>query len=449
MEVLSIGDTHAVWKEHNDWLPVPQPGQRIVLSIRDPTGPEFLISFLGNVQNWTVEKESSDRWKTLIRGVLPHPERPASRKKGNTARVEASLISEGQAPTTESVGKKKDRASRGTRTRGSKIGLVRALQGGFADGPVLAIGLDVTWWGGSRSVDSASEVVAIARREGETWSLPTFHRVNLADGMLTPSASGRDPNGSRLVEYLAALIEQDLAADMNVVIAIDAPLLARARPELPHRSKKPKKGELAFRDCEVEAREVYRFSRPGWRLGGVQPGAPLPPRIELLRDALCARLGLTIYRSPKAVSASRTLLETFPNDSVWGAGIVQPLPVPGSHEAATAYKRLKKCSKTRPVEAVRTLTAWAVVPVLDASGLTHHEAVRWTDSLWAWLSTENHFSLREGVVRIDKRFDDAVDSLLALAASVAFIEGRAHVHVADDATDGHIVGVGMFGAEKP
>lgn len=61
--------------------------------------------------------------------------------------------------------------------------------------PAVAVGVDVTWWGGSRKANrrqSPKECIASALKVESGWGLPEFRRVELP--RINPKAGEYEPN---------------------------------------------------------------------------------------------------------------------------------------------------------------------------------------------------------------------------------------------------------------
>jgi hypothetical protein len=316
----------------------------------------------------------------------------------------------------------------------------------------MAIGVDVTWWGGSdnRRDDSHTECIAFATKSERVWSLPQFQRIDL--GNFNPDAEptepNADPNGHELINAIISIVEahQDV---QSFVVALDAPLLAIDRePELPARRKSQKSGEggkVERRLCDKAWAVAMSMSGPGWNNANIQPGAPLSPRIKTLVENFAdPQHGFHVYQNGNP-AGDRLIIECFPNEVIWSAGILNFAP-DACYDSMAAYKRMGRKTVRLPLNILQQICAHAVKPCLNCAGLDTDE---WFESLWNWMLSEH------GRVRCDhtnegktgKCFDDAIDSMLSLVAAAAFVDGRAHMHQGDDPADGHIIGPGL--AERP
>ncbi|MBN9519458.1 hypothetical protein J0H58_13200 [bacterium] len=306
--------------------------------------------------------------------------------------------------------------------------------------PALAVGVDVTWWGGSGKASEAQsrkECIAFALRTEDGWTLPEFRRVDLtgfnaAAGKSEPNA---DPDGEDLIVELKHLFEKHGAAT-KIVVALDAPLLAVERG-LPRRKKSQKVGEVERRAADRAWATSVSLSPKGWRAINIQPGSPLPPRIASVVEKLVTA-GFSLYLKPDSPLKDRLLIECFPNEVIWSGGVMGRC---GSYTFAsmTAYKQMGKCGTVLPLGLLEQVCTHTLRPCLELAGLN---ADGWLSRFWDWLSKDEVVVTGvEGAT--GKCFDDAIDSVLSLIAAVSFIDGSAHVHQGDDPQDGHIIGPGL------
>lgn len=307
--------------------------------------------------------------------------------------------------------------------------------------PVLAVGVDVTWWGGSGKASerqSRKECIASALKAEDGWGLPEFRRVELTGfnpraGESEPNA---DPDGEDLVTELKQVFKKQ-GVTTKIVVALDAPLLALER-DLPRRKKSQKAGEVERRACDRVWAGSISLSPDGWRAINIQPGAPLPPRITAIVEKVTAA-GFSLFLKPDFPLGNRLLIECFPNEVIWSAGVLGDC---GGHSFAsmTAYKQMGKSKTTLPLAILERVCDHTLRPCLEVAGMN---ADGWLSAFWGWLSKDRLFmSGREG--KTGKGFDDAIDSMLSLIAAASFADGCAHVHQGSDALDGHIIGPGLL-----
>ena len=223
---------------------------------------------------------------------------------------------------------------------------VHPRRAGDSGGDVLCIGIDVAWWGGQAgNSETRSECITYAVRQGGKWGDLNVRRVDLTIADVEKARDtepNADPDAALLVEALKGVLAEHQNVP-HVILALDVPLKAKDH-KLPDRkkSKKQKGGnkELEYRLCEDAWIAEQRKSPDGWRNVEVMPGAPLFPRIVQLVRHLTG-LGFAMYRHPWTDSPRLTLVECFPNEVIWSAGV---LGFAGNLTAASlrAYKRLGK-----------------------------------------------------------------------------------------------------------
>ncbi len=303
--------------------------------------------------------------------------------------------------------------------------------------PVLCVGVDLAWFGGGgKDRASRKETIAWSQKVGEGWSKPEFERIDLnqlvvedADE-ITPNA---DPEGELLVNAIMKVVA---AAEIsNVVIALDAPLLAKDRG-LEVRGKKPKKGQVKRRDCDNAFGVAISSSPPGWRDPKVQPGAPLPLRISAIVRKL-AENQFSVFHSNKN-QPPRLLIECFPNDALWFSGVQGGCP-DIDYKTIAAYKRVGKNKASFPLHMLKEIAALAIEPCVN---LLPVETEEWMSAYWSWISKDKTV-VKETIGVAGKAFDDSIDSMLSLVAAVSFAENQAHIHQGEP-EDGHIIGPGRL-----
>ena len=320
------------------------------------------------------------------------------------------------------------------------VGFVAA--GSPAMTSVLCIGVDVTWFGGSNKVrdhDSRTELVASATKVNGQWALPQIERIRLTDfnskaGDSTPNS---DPAGTMITSAIRSVI-QDHDDIERVVVSLDAPL--RAIPRRQHytpRRKRPRTGEVGRRDCDKRWAQRVTASPEGWRDAKIQPGAPLPSRITSIVDLLQADR-FVLYEKPGLPLSNRVLIECFPNEVIWSAGVLGQCGG-GSYASMTAYKRMGRNNVVLPLSILGQVFQHTIEPCLAVAG---KDKASWSDHLWEWINNDK-IIVRNGEGRTGKGFDDAIDSMLALLAATALADGIAHVHLGEREHDGHILGPGL------
>lgn len=333
--------------------------------------------------------------------------------------------------------------------RAREVDFVSALQPHHVPrGSVLAIGVDVAWWGGSaKSESSQTETLACAIRRRGRWRDLAFERIQLTPtppSRLDRFTANADPDATELARAITALADEHRDVE-QVIVGLDAPLLARARPALPKRSRDPMKpGACADRDCEVAYRANIRPSPKGWRGVRIQPGAPLFPRIEQLVAALAKR-GFRVYSGPTKKLPKRALVECFPNDALWSAGVLGRRFEGFTFDDVRSYKELHAVARVWPTNALRALTDFYLRPVGEVARLPPGTIDELLARMWAFFATDAHLTrgVGENGVVVSKAFDDAIDSALTLLCATALADGCAHVHIGGDSADGHVVGPGL------
>ncbi len=321
------------------------------------------------------------------------------------------------------------------------------------DGDVLCIGIDIAWWGGQSGPSkkhTRSECLAIATRLKGVWGDLEIRRIDLTERD-NPNAddfvANADVDADLLVKAVRDVLS-DFKAIPIVVIAGDVPMLAIDRPELPKPNKKkerrPKDVEskvVEYRQCDLKWQTERGNSPPRWRNVHILPGAPLYPRVQKLVAKIKAD-GFALYQHPHDAHSTRTLLECFPNEVLWSAGVL------GHANKLTAsslraYKRIGKGNTKLPSDVFMALCRHTLLPAMRAASVDSKTCELWCESFLARLRLDKVVTDDPAEGRSGKSFDDCVDSVLSLMAAVAFVEGVAHVHQGDDPSDGHIVGPGM------
>lgn len=321
------------------------------------------------------------------------------------------------------------------------------------EGDVLCIGIDIAWWGGQAGrskKQTRSECLAIATRLNGIWGNMELRRVDLTERD-NPDADDLTANADAEADLLVDAVRDALsrfATVPHVVLAGDVPMMATARPELPTPNKKKERRQkdvecksVGYRQCDLKWQAECSNSPPRWRDVQILPGAPLYPRIEKLVAKLQA-IGFKLYQHPCNIHSAHTLLECFPNEVLWSAGVF------GHADTLTAaslraYKRIGKLNVRLPSDAFLALCRHTLFPAMRAACLDHKTCERWYEAFLGQLRHDKVVTDDPAEGRSGKSFDDCVDSVLSLTAAVAFVEGIAHVHQGNDPSDGHIVGPGL------
>jgi predicted nuclease with RNAse H fold len=317
---------------------------------------------------------------------------------------------------------------------------------------ITCIGVDVTWWGGSRNSRASRRETIVAIRLDDEPSI-TIETIDLSLAPNPESADNEEPNfdrdGSHLVDALLETVDRITHKNDRVLIALDAPLESAQRPKQPARRKAVAKGVpmgSVRRECE-KALSHYASMLPEnvrkiWNGDlRIQSGSPIPPRIT----SLLARLqecGYEIVRNDKR-QPMRGAIEIFPSEAIWALGTLGHYPDLTSKEVR-AYK-----SKNDRVMSTEESLGIAARPFLGFSRIL--EGCDRIDSsiVASWIDElADHAvacSRHEGsdLVHKGKGFDDAIDSGIAALTCVAYALGQHHLF--GNGTDGVIIGPGQLG----
>jgi len=323
----------------------------------------------------------------------------------------------------------------------------------MTDGRTLAVGVDLTWWGGSPRLHSSRVETIAAAILGEPESLH-FADVDLSAAP-NPEASefyeaNFDAGGELFVGGIARTLEHFEGRFDRVILALDAPLLARPRPDQPRRRKANYPGErsgLELRAAEValhDARKRIGGAGRGWNRDlKVQAGSPLPPRVAEVVAKL-GELGFTLFRGAET-GGDRQLIEVFPSEAIWALGIAGRYGNNATSKAVRRYKAKswKELSPDSGTElARRPLLGFSALLRDRLAGDARSEAVpTWIDRIAAH-ATFCALHPRKQTVGQRKRFDDVVDSGIALLTAVTFAAGCFHSW--GEGEDGTIVGPGVW-----
>jgi hypothetical protein len=317
---------------------------------------------------------------------------------------------------------------------------------------VLCLGVDVAWWGGGgRPSDHSSrtETVAYATRMGGIWSELSLKRVDLNQSYdrhaddYTPNS---DPDASLLFKSIESVI--DLHANVDgVMLALDMPILAQDEGmNPPKKSYKVEEEGGEYRQCDRKWMDSKSQSPAGWRSVNIMTGAPIAPRIKALIEQLESN-GFVVYgkRSEPgnpSQSNQKIVFECFPNEILWSTGVLG-LAEGLTFETLQLYKSIGKKKAPLPKEVFHAIWNLPVKLALEAAGLPDETITSWQSCFQNWLIEDKTFDAEKGIGTTGKQFDDAIDSVLSLAAVVGFVQGKAHIHQGDDALDGHIIGPGL------
>lgn len=316
---------------------------------------------------------------------------------------------------------------------------------------ILCVGVDITWWGGSRRQPSSRFETIVSATIDEPAEC-TIRRVPLS-GALNPrwhlrTEPNYDADGTVLCSAIIDVLEQHGEVD-HVVLSLDAPLECRHQDGQPARRKAVGKGEQMgslARNAELELRRyVQSLDTEGngwWRRDlRIQAGSPIPPRIdrvvELLRRSSSA--DLRPYRAGSAPTP-RGVVEVFPSEAIWALGL---LGCYGDQSSSTVRSYKRRLPRRIGVEAARSIARRPLegfLPLLAEGGIDHEIVSRWIDQIVA--ESLERSRTGDGDVRQSKAFDDPIDSGIAFLTSVACAVGLFHEW--GDGRDGTIVGPGKL-----
>ena len=303
------------------------------------------------------------------------------------------------------------------------------------DKPILCIGLDIAWWGGAmKNIDSQYDCLAWILMEPGKLPAAGYDRIQL------PS---RDPQATTIISHVDALLNRHSSA--RVIFAVDAPLQARERPELPARTSVPNSGMVTLRACEkllnrqLKLIDIKRKNAAEFK-PNIQPGAPLAPRVLAFRNALESR-NFATWR-PGLISSERLILECFPAEAIWAIHALGNYPNCTTGNSVKDYKHQQgKILKGHEVEKM-------VHQVLDPFAAETGIGANWISSVEGflkWMLAEPTWANPDGTYKGGKLLDDAVDTFICLATALSYCTGKFHIWYDPMAPeDGHITGPGCL-----
>lgn len=310
----------------------------------------------------------------------------------------------------------------------------------------LAIGVDVTWWGGGRTRASQSETIIAAHLDApHALEITT---VDLASHPNPARADLAEPNFDRDGEALTTAILDTIDRHPKVetvLIALDAPLECAPRADQPPRRRCVARGEPAGcrRGAEIALgkyqSELADPRARSWNADlRIQPGSPIPIRIARIVERFAAA-GYPPHRA-SATAPPRGVIEVFPSEAIWALGTL------GAHDTLDSTDvRAYKAKKPRHLSiadaldiARRPLAGF--VPILGAAGVAPSIVTAWIDTITR--AAVERATSRAGHVRKHKAFDDPIDSGIGFLTAVACAVGAWHQW--GDGTDGTIVGPGRL-----
>jgi len=301
-------------------------------------------------------------------------------------------------------------------------------------GTILCIGLDIAWFGGSAN-DANSRFDCLASlivAPGNQASNLTLTRICLQD---------RDPEADLLLEAVAGVLDTHREVD-QIVFALDAPIQAASREQLPERGPNPAAGTIERRACENflsenrQTIDTVAGGANGWH-PNIQPGAPLAPRVKFLLAGLIEQ-GFELW-TPGTSSVSKLAIECFPAEAIWAAKRMNGFRGDLTATHVKAYKNQKGIGLTG--EQVERL----VHDALDGFAALSGDSERWdvlVEATLRWMIADQTWQ-RDGLYRGGKLLDDVVDTMICLATSLSYAKHGAHVwYDPQHPDDGHIIGPG-------
>ena len=303
-------------------------------------------------------------------------------------------------------------------------------------GECFAIGLDVAWFGGSKSNK-------LSQFDWFVWAKINDKGNILDKGLKRVRLKDRDLDGEQSLSALSELIK-GVSSSTSICLAIDAPLLAKERG-LPKREPKSKKGEVTRRICdeqlETRRKELCANNKElnEWR-PNIQPGAPVPERIKKIVQG-CKILNLSIWT--KGLEAKREFFEVFPAEAIFFCRYFNGYKGL-TLEQVKRYKPRGKAKKSekliKPGELKKAIRN-CLFGLGKLAGLNSDDWTAYIDFLYDELTTTDDFKKdSDGNYSLGKFVDDSVDSSICLAVAISHWLGKAHVWDGDD--DGHIIGPG-------
>ncbi len=305
-------------------------------------------------------------------------------------------------------------------------------------GDVNCIGLDIAWFGGSdKNRDSQFDFIAAVHTHVEAIPIPSYQywytRVPL---------DNRDCEATDLLAAIDKLL-QGMPENGQTILALDAPIQAVERPNLPGRAALPGKGELKRRACEDHLSKLRQCidrtagGSSGWH-PNILPGAPLPPRVSALLAGLEER-GFVLWTRENQ-DVPQLVIECFPAEAIWAMKRLGNFPAVIVASCAKAYKKQERVLLTRDQ------VARLVHEVLDAFASASGNPALWPELVQGvidWMLDDPAW-LTNGHYRGGKLLDDVVDSMISLAVSLSYVHRCAHVwQDRQNSEDGHIIGPGL------
>jgi hypothetical protein len=320
--------------------------------------------------------------------------------------------------------------------------------------PTLCLGIDVTWWGGSpRRRDSQRDTIVSSIVQAGTAPELRFSLADLSTAPnpgASPTEANFDADGELLASRVAAILDDNQGRFLRCVVALDAPLEARARANQPPRVKTAGSGTetgAKRRQCE-EAIQSYKGRLTGkdarrWHTDlRIQSGSPVPPRIASILDKLRKKCGLGCWGMNRT-KHERQVIEIFPSEAIWSLGLLNGFAGRTPVEVRSYKNKQPSCvAREAALEAALRPLLGFVECFGSQVGLRLR---RWSKQIAEYACTVAADKKKAGTVRKGKGFDDPIESGIAFLTAVSFVGGLAHTW--GDGSDGTIVGPGLLPAQ--
>lgn len=306
--------------------------------------------------------------------------------------------------------------------------------------PTLCIGLDFAWFGGysAHRTSQFDFLAAVVIGNPRTESQLFCRRVSLP---------GRDLQADAIINELDLLIKSNNKTD-RVVLAIDGPIQT-IRNHLPIRQPVSAKGSVERRACDellnhCRKRIDRKYGGPsGWH-PNVQPGAPIPQRLNIFLSKINQKFGLKVWDNTNS-QEEKIAIECFPAEGIWAAKRLEGFPEKLTAPVVKAYKD----------QGGARLNAIQVRELVETVLLEGFKQITGFPRLWprlveqvvSWM-LENKDWIQGGYYRGGKMLDDVVDSMICLATALSYAGNKAHLWLdKNNPSDGHIIGPGIFSEE--
>jgi hypothetical protein len=309
---------------------------------------------------------------------------------------------------------------------------------GFKDNvTTLCIGLDFAWFGGS-SNDATSQydfLAAVLIGPDRTDSQLKCDRIPLLN---------RDPSAEATSAAVKRLVDGYEGDAKRIVIAIDAPL--QTNRQLPERTPLPKKGSVQRRACDTHLsdrrKRIDKFygGAAGWH-PNVQPGAPLPRRLQILLKSLSSLYEIKPWTAMTS-QINKLAIECFPAEAIWAVKRLNQFPEKFTAPVVKAYKDQSGSRLT--ATQVRDLVETVLLEGFKVPSGAPDVWPRLVEDVLAWMQNDQKWRVGN-FYRGGKMLDDVVDSMICLATAISYAKNSAHVwQDAKQTDDGHIIGPGRF-----